>query len=162
MLLPADWILSFRQVEQIGWDDCLFFLLQKQRWALPLLSFTLLLPIFLLHLSITELDWSSHSCWPSHCQSSSFSRRCTDGPPQVPAWKTADLRGTSCLINSSHKCESFPRWDWYTPPFASLASRDIRPCTSRVFWKFWHNLLKHRIRLWYSSEDSLAFHVAVP
>lgn len=103
------------------------------RSALTVLFFTLLLPILLLHLSITA---STHSCWQSHCQSSSFSIRCTDGPPQVPAWKTADLRGTSCLINSSHKCESFPRWDWYTPPFASLASRDIRPCTSRVFWKF--------------------------
>lgn len=52
--------------------------------------------------------------------------------PQVPAWKTADLRGTSCLINSSRKRERFPRTDWYTPPFASLASRDIRPCTSRA------------------------------
>lgn len=52
--------------------------------------------------------------------------------PQVPAWKTADLRGTSCLINSRRKRECFPCTDWYTPPFASLASRDIRPCTSRV------------------------------
>lgn len=50
--------------------------------------------------------------------------------PQVPAWKTADLRGTSWLINSSHKWECFPCTNWYTPPFASLASRDIRPCTS--------------------------------
>lgn len=34
--------------------------------------------------------------------------------PQVSAWKTADLRGTSCLINSSHKWECFPCSDWYT------------------------------------------------
>lgn len=161
MFPPADWILTFRQVEQIGWDDGLFFLLQKHERC-PHCTF--------LHFAFTYFSLASfnncirwvYSCWQSHCQSSSFSIRCTDGPPQVPAWKTADLRGTSCLINSSHKCERFPRWDWYTPPFASLASRDIRPCTSRVFWKFRHNLLKHRIRLWYSSEDSLAFHVAAP
>lgn len=48
--------------------------------------------------------------------------------PQVSAWKTADSRGTSRLINSRHKQECFPCTDWYTPPFASLASRDVRPC----------------------------------
>lgn len=68
--------------------------------------------------------------------------------PPGPAWKTAELRGTSCLINSSHKCEGFPRTDWYTPPFASFPSRAICPCTFRVLLKFTHNLLKHRIRLW--------------
>lgn len=52
--------------------------------------------------------------------------------PQVPVWETADLRGTSCLINSSCKWECLPCTDWYTPPFASLASRDIRPCISRA------------------------------
>jgi len=71
--------------------------------------------------------------------------------PQVPAWKTADLRGTSCLINSSHKQECFPCTDWYTPPFASLASRDVRHCTSRAAERYGNygskNLLKHRISL---------------
>lgn len=100
-----------------------------------------------------------------HCQSFSFSIRRTDGPPQVPAWKTADLRGMSWLINSCHKWECFPCTDWYTPAFASFASRDVRPCTSGgawAVWKFRRNLLKHRISLWSFDEDGLSFHVTVP
>lgn len=86
-------------------------------------------------------------------------------PPQVPAWKTADLRGMSWLINSCHKWECFPCTDWYTPAFASFASRDVRPCTSGgawAVWKFRRNLLKHRISLWSFDEDGLSFHVTVP
>lgn len=100
-----------------------------------------------------------------HCQSFSFSIRRTDGPPQVPAWKTADLRGMSWLINSCHKWECFPCTDWYTPAFASFASRDVRPCTSGgawAVWKFRRNLLKHRISFWSFDEDGLSFHVTVP
>lgn len=74
--------------------------------------------------------------------------------PQVPAWKTADLRGKSCLINSSHKWECFPCSDWYIPPCAYVATRDL--CPSRVLRKFSHNLLERRFSLWSFSEDSLS------
>lgn len=75
---------------------------------------------------------STQCCWQMTLPIIFLQHKAYRWSPQVPAWKTADLRGTSCLINSSRKRECFPCTDWYTPPFAFLASRDIRPCTSRA------------------------------
>ena len=79
--------------------------------------------------------WSNEStqlCWQMTLPIIFTQQKAYRWSPQVPAWKTADSRGTSWLINSSCKWECFPCTDWYTPPFASFARRDIRPCTSRA------------------------------
>ncbi len=75
---------------------------------------------------------STQCCWQTTLPIIILQHKAYRWSPQVPAWETADLRGTSCLINSSCKWERFPCTDWYTPSFASPASRDIRPCTPRA------------------------------
>lgn len=80
--------------------------------------------------------------------------------PPGPAWETADFRGTSCLINSSHKSKRVPRADWYTPPFASLASSAVPPplpCTIHSHWDSHTKCSNSGLGLWSSSEDSLSF-----
>lgn len=83
----------------------MFFLKQTSSWNNEIPVFSSLEgrgPFFSL------LKPSPSCCWQWHCQSVLLSRRCADGPPRSPAWETADMSGTSWLINSSCKIGERP------------------------------------------------------
>lgn len=110
---------------------------------------------------------STPCCWQTTLPIIPLQHKACRWCPQVPAWKTADLGGTSCLINSSHKWGVLSNAQTdirhHSPPSCQQGCSPLHIHSWRASWKFLffffssHNLLKHGISLWSFAEDSLPF-----